>query len=71
MTNRRIEVPRTIEAAPEAIFAVLADPRGHVAIDSSGMLMSATGDTVTAVGDTFVLHMDRAALNDSPLASAT
>ena len=67
MTNRRIEVPRTIEAAPEAIFAVLADPRGHVAIDSSGMLMSATGETVTAVGDTFVVHMDREALNDFPL----
>ena len=67
MTNRRIEVPRTIEAAPEAIFAILADPRGHVAIDSSGMLMSATGETVTAVGDTFVVHMDREALNDFPL----
>jgi len=67
MTNRRIEVPRTIEAAPEAIFVVLADPRGHVAIDSSGMLMSATGEAVTAVGDTFVVHMDREALNDFPL----
>ena len=43
-------------------FAVLADPRGHVAIDSSGMLMDATGDKATAVGDTFVVHMDREAL---------
>jgi hypothetical protein len=67
MSNRRIEVPRTIEATPEAIFAVLTDPRGHVAIDSSGMLMSATGETVRAVGDTFVVHMDREALNDFPL----
>jgi len=31
------------------------------------MLMDATGDPVTAVGDTFVVHMDREALNDYPL----
>ena len=67
MTSRRIEVPRTIPAPPETLFAVLCDPAGHVAIDSSGMLMSATGDPVGAVGDTFVVHMDREALNDYPL----
>jgi len=42
MTDERIEVERTIAADPGAIFAVLCDPDGHVAIDSSGMLMSAT-----------------------------
>jgi len=62
-----MEVSRTIDAPPSAIFEVLCDPRGHVAIDSSGMLMSASGDPVTAVGDTFVVHMDREALNDYPL----
>jgi hypothetical protein len=67
MTTQRIEVPRTIGAPAESIFAVLSDPQGHVAIDSSGMLMSATGDPVGAVGDTFVVHMDREALNDYPL----
>ena len=56
-----------IEAPPEAIFSVLCDPKGHVAIDSSGMLMSASGGPVGAVGDTFVVHMDREALNDYPL----
>ena len=56
-----------IEADPAAIFRVLCDPQGHVAIDSSGMLMGATGEPVTAVGDTFVVHMDREALNDYPL----
>jgi hypothetical protein len=30
------------------------------------MLQSATGDPVTAVGDEFVVHMDREALNDYP-----
>ena len=58
---------RTIRADPSAIFTVLRDPTGHVAIDSSGMLMSATGEPVTAVGDSFVVHMDREALNDYPL----
>ncbi|MHB1138762.1 MAG: SRPBCC family protein [Microthrixaceae bacterium] len=53
--------------ATEAIFAVLCDPMGHVDIDSSGMLMDATGVPVTAAGDTFVVHMDREALNDFPL----
>ncbi len=63
----RFEVSRLIEAEPAAVFAVLADPQGHVAIDSSGMLQSADGDVVTALGDTFVVHMDREALNDFPL----
>jgi hypothetical protein len=65
--TERLEVSRAIAAEAPAIFAVLTDPDGHVAIDSSGMLMSATGDRVAAVGDTFVVHMDREALNDYPL----
>jgi hypothetical protein len=67
MTTDRMEVQRTVEATPEAIFAVLSDPQGHVSIDSSGMLQSADGVPVTAVGDTFVVHMDRESLNDYPL----
>jgi hypothetical protein len=66
MTDDRLEVQRTIVAGPATIFAVLSDPKGHVAIDSSGMLMSSTGDPVKAAGDTFVVHMDREALNDYP-----
>jgi len=67
ITAERIEVERTIAADPGAIFRVLCEPSGHVAIDSSGMLMSATGEAVTGVGDSFVVHMDREALNDYPL----
>lgn len=63
----RIEVQRVVPASPQEIFDVLTEPAGHVAIDSSGMLMSASGDRVDAVGDTFVVHMDRDALNDLPL----
>ncbi len=63
----RIEVARAIAAQPDAIFDVLRDPAGHVAIDASGMLMSATGSPASAVGDSFVVHMDRDALRDNPL----
>jgi hypothetical protein len=66
MTSERIEVQRTIQAEPAAIFAILRDPQGHVAIDSSGMLQSADGEPVSAVGDSFVVHMDRESLNDYP-----
>ena len=67
MSDERIEVQRTIEAEPAAIFAILRDPQGHVAIDASGMLQDATGEPAGAVGDEFVVHMDREALNDYPL----
>jgi len=67
MTTERMEVQRTIPAEPAAIFRVLSDPQGHVTIDSSGMLMDATGSAASAVGDTFVVHMDREALNDYPM----
>src|SRR5215204_5973636 len=65
--QHRIRLFRRPPTEPAAIFQVLCDPQGHVAIDSSGMLMDATGEPVTAVGDSFVVHMDREALNDYPL----
>ena len=37
-TSERLEVERTIEAAPDVIFRVHCDPQGHVAIDSTGIL---------------------------------
>jgi hypothetical protein len=67
MTTERFEVQRTIAADPATIFRLLCDPQGHVAIDSSGMLMDASGEPVAAVGDSFVVHMDRQALNDYPM----
>ncbi|MGD0321047.1 MAG: SRPBCC family protein [Acidimicrobiales bacterium] len=67
MTSTRLEVQRTIATDPATIFRLLCDPQGHVAIDSSGMLMGATGEPVTTVGDSFVVHMDREALNDYPM----
>lgn len=66
-TSERIEVSRLIPAPAADIFAVVSDPRGQVAIDASGMLMSAGGARVGAVGDKFVVHMDREALGDFPM----
>ena len=65
--TERIEVQRTIPAPAADIFAILCDPQGHVAIDATGMLQSADGDSAKTVGDSFVVHMDREALNDYPL----
>jgi Polyketide cyclase / dehydrase and lipid transport len=62
----RIEVSRRITASPSEVFAILRDPHGHVDIDASGMLMDATGEPVSAVGDRFTVHMDRRALGDLP-----
>jgi hypothetical protein len=64
--DERIEVQRTIAAPAGEIFAVLCDPQGHVAIDSTGMLQDAEGEPVNAAGDSFVVHMDRESLNDFP-----
>ena len=67
MTAERMQVERMIAGDAGTIFRVLSDPQGHVTIDSSGMLMDATGEPVTAVGDSFVVHMDRESLNDYPM----
>ena len=65
--DERFEVQRLIPADAPTIFAVVSDPKGHVAIDASGMLQSFTGEPAHAVGDTFVIHMDREALGDFPM----
>ena len=65
--TERMEVQRTIAAPAADIFAVLCDPHGHVAIDATGMLQDADGDAAKAVGDSFVIHMDRESLNDFPM----
>lgn len=67
MSEQRIEVERVIAAKPGKIFEILRSPEGHVQIDASGMLMSASGEPATAVGDRFVVSMDRDALQDFDL----
>ena len=65
--DERLEVSRVVGAPPAQVFALLCDPQGHVAIDSSGMLQSADGSPVHDVGDRFVVHMDRESLGDVPM----
>jgi len=67
MSTERLEVQRLVRAEPHEIFQILSDPRGHVLIDSSGSLMNSDGEPVTKVGDRFVVHMDREALDDFPI----
>jgi Raf kinase inhibitor-like YbhB/YbcL family protein len=63
----RVEVSRLIPASADAVFAILSDPKGHVDIDASGMLLNAEDEPVKQAGDRFLVHMDREALGDVPL----
>lgn len=61
VTSGRIEAQQLVKASPARIFALLCEPKTHVAIDVSGILSAADGTTVQALGDEFVLHMDPSA----------
>lgn len=64
----RLAVSREIPAPAAAIFDLVSDPQGHVRIDGSGMLVATSGtQRLSAVGDTFAMAMDRAALGDLPM----
>jgi hypothetical protein len=64
----RLSVSRRISASARRIFAIVADPRGHVQIDGSGMLLaSSEAKPLQGVGDTFEMNMDREPLGDLPL----
>ncbi len=67
MSAERVSVTRRIAAPAATIYAIVSDPAGHVKIDGSGMLdAAADAPALTAVGDTFDIHMDRTPLNDIP-----
>jgi hypothetical protein len=66
--EERISTSRRVAAPAHAIFELVSDPRGHVLIDGSGMLVAADGAVpVTRVGDAFEMDMDREPLGDVPL----
>ncbi len=66
--HERLAVSREIPAPASAIFDLVADPQGQVRIDGSGMLVATSGaQRLRAVGDTFAVAMDRAALGDLPM----
>ncbi|MGD9957871.1 polyketide cyclase [Nocardioides sp.] len=64
--SQRLSVTRDVAAPAPRIFALLCDPQGHVQLDGSGMLVATGADRLTAVGDTFVVDMDREPLGDLP-----
>src|SRR5215216_4913084 len=58
MEAERVTASTTIEAAPEAVFAVLADPSAHADIDGTGWVRaSLDGDRITAAGQVFRMAM--------------
>ena len=58
METERVTASTTIEAAPQAVFAVLADPSAHADIDGTGWVRgSLGGDRITAVGQVFRMAM--------------
>jgi hypothetical protein len=58
MATERLTASTTIEAAPEAVFAVLADPSTHADIDGTGWVQgSLDGDRISAAGQVFRMAM--------------
>ena len=58
MEAERVTASTTIEAAPEAVFAMLTDPSAHADIDGTGWVRgSLDGDRITAAGQVFRMAM--------------
>jgi hypothetical protein len=58
METERVSASTTIEATPEAVFAVLADPSTHADVDGTGWVRgSVDGDRITAAGQVFRMAM--------------
>ena len=58
MATEQVFASTTIEAAPEVVFAVLADPSAHADIDGTGWVReSLDGDRITAAGQVFRMAM--------------
>ena len=67
VSDQRVSATRRIAAPAADLYAIVSDPAGHVRIDGSGMLETAAdAGPITAVGQTFDMHMDRRPLGDIP-----
>ena len=54
-----------VDAPVERVFAFLADPANHAALDTSGMVRgAATGAPISGLGDVFVMDMHNAFKGD-------
>jgi uncharacterized protein YndB with AHSA1/START domain len=63
---KKLQVTGTVPAAPDQVFALLADPARHTALDGAGMLRGVEGSAgpVSGVGDAFVMNMNQEGLGD-------
>ena len=52
-------VTGTVDAPPEKVFAVLADPARHAEIDGSSMCVRCSTGPITGVGQSFTMDMYR------------
>ena len=58
MEHEQVTATITIDAPPDAAFAVLADPSSHADIDGTGWVRrDLEGDRITAVGQVFRMAM--------------
>ncbi|MCB1040024.1 MAG: hypothetical protein KDA94_10935 [Acidimicrobiales bacterium] len=58
MTDEAVRATREVDAPAASIFAVLADPAAHAAIDGTGWVQRSTGDgPITAAGEVFRMAM--------------
>lgn len=68
--NKSITVSRVVDAPPERVFALLADPDRHPDLDASGMVRaSRTHLAITELGDVFVMDMHGADRGDYTVAN--
>jgi hypothetical protein len=72
MSDDRVSATRRIAASASDIFGIVTDPAKHVEIDGSHMLEAVeSASPLRAVGDSFIVNMDRDALGDLPLGKYT
>lgn len=65
-TSRKLQASKVIDASPEAIFGLLADPARHSDIDGADMLRGPEGDSVPigGIGQVFTMNMHADDLGD-------
>jgi uncharacterized protein YndB with AHSA1/START domain len=60
--DKKQVVTGTVDAPPDEVFALLADPARHAEIDGSSMCSGCSAGPVTGVGQSFVMDMHREGL---------
>jgi uncharacterized protein YndB with AHSA1/START domain len=68
---QQLEASATVPAPPDKVFALLATPARHTEIDGADMLrgLESGPDSITGVGDVFVMNMCQEGLGDYQMRS--